>query len=110
MRTIVVGGLVLALHAGAAVAQDLPPQLGRSMPLYPGLYFNAGYTQDDRDRSYDAFGHPRDSATPQTPGGQTAFPENSGVASFTWHFPMFESYGLNFFSNRTHVARTVLTR
>jgi hypothetical protein len=108
MRKVVVAAVVLALHAGGAPAQELPPQFGRYMPLYPGLYLDAGFTQDDRDRSYDRDGHSHPSATPQTPGGKTGFPENSGFATFTWHFPMFESYGLPFFSDRTHVARMTL--
>jgi hypothetical protein len=107
MRTVVAGAFALVLHAGGAAAQDLPPQFGRYMPLYPGLYLNAGYTQDDRDRSYDAFGRSRPSATPQTPG-RSAFPEKSAIASFTWHFPMFESGNVSFFSSRMHLARVTL--
>lgn len=103
-----VRGLLLAaaaLYGAAAPAQELPPMPGRYMPLYPGLYASAAFGQDERDWSYDAAGHSRHSATPQTPGGTTSFPSTSGVLSLTWHFPMFESYGLGFFSNRTHLAR-----
>lgn len=101
--------LVMAALTGApAHAQELPPMFGRYMPLYPGLYLDAAYSQDDRDRSFDTNGTSRASATPQAPGGKTGFPETSGVVAFTWHFPMFESYGLGFFSDRTHVARMTL--
>lgn len=99
---------VAALLGGTAAAQELPPQLGRYMPLYPGLYVDAAFSQDDRDRSFDQDGHARASATPQTPGGKTGFPEDSGAVAFTWHFPMFESYGLPFLSSRTHMARMTL--
>lgn len=108
MRTAVVAGVLLALGTGPALAQELPPQFGRYMPLYPGLYVDAALAEDDRDRSFDALGRARASATPQTPGGRTAFPERSSVVAFTWHFPMFESQGLAFFSDRTHLARVTL--
>ncbi|MGH8481285.1 MAG: transporter, partial [Nevskiaceae bacterium] len=84
-----------------------PPQFGRYMPLYPGMYLHTGLVQDERDRSFDQDGGSRGSATPQTPG-RTAFPETTAVTSFTWHFPMFESYRLPFVSSRTHVARMTL--
>ena len=105
-----VRGLAIAavLHGGVAHAQqDLPPQFGRYMPLYPGLYLDAGLTQDDRDRSFDASGATHATAAPQTPG-RTSFPESTLVTSFTWHFPMFESYDLPFLSSRTHLARATL--
>jgi hypothetical protein len=101
--------IAAALHGGVALAQeDLPPQLGRYMALYPGLYVDVGFWQDDRDRSFDAEGRERASATPQAPGGQTGFPQDAGVAAFTWHFPMFESYGLPLISDRTYLARMTL--
>lgn len=106
-----IGGLgwaiALAAAMPAAQAEELAPALGRYMPMYPGLYLSTGYAQDERDWSFDQNGHERASATPQTPG-RTAFPEQSGHATFTWHFPMFESYGLPFFSSRTHTARMTL--
>lgn len=105
------GGRVLALAAawlaGAAGAQELPPQFGRYMPLYPGMYLHAGVIQDDRDRSFDQDGRSRATAAPQTPG-RSGFPETTTLAAFTWHFPMFESYDLPFFSSRTHLARATL--
>lgn len=107
MRGGIIGGLLVVLASLPAQADELAPQLGRYLPMYPGLYLNAGYAQDERDWTFDASGHERSSATPQTPG-RTAFPEKSGYATFTWHFPMFESYGLSFFSDRTHTARMTL--
>ena len=108
-RAVRVLAIAAALLGGVAHAQeDLPPQLGRYLPLYPGLYVTTGYWQDDRDRSFDGDGHSRASATPQTPGGQTALPWQGGAASFTWHFPMFESYALPFLSDRTYLARMTL--
>lgn len=91
------------LAAGTARAQDLP-QLGRYMPLYPGMYFHGGYAQDDRDAVFDEQRRERDSAAPNA-GGQTAFPEKTAYGSFLWHFPLFESYKLLFVSSRTHFAR-----
>jgi hypothetical protein len=108
-RMLAVAIVVLAgARAGAAHAQELPPQAGRYLPMYPGMYFDAGFSQDDRDRSFDAAGHSRASATPQTAGGQTGFPQDAAVAAFTWHFPMFESQWPAFLSNRTWLARATL--
>lgn len=95
------GALLLAVTCDA---QQLAPQMGRYMPLYPGLYFEGGYAQDERDSSYDQGGAKQDSAAP-TAGGQTSFPEKSVIGELTWHFPMFESYRVPFFSSRTHLAR-----
>lgn len=95
--------LAALLPLGAAAA-ELPPAPGRYMPLYPGLYGTAGYYQDDRDSVFDQSGARRDSASPSA-GGQTAFPEKTAVAELLWHFPMFESQHLPFFSSRTHFAR-----
>jgi Putative MetA-pathway of phenol degradation len=100
--------VALLACAQEAPAQELPPQFGRYMPLYPGLYVEAGLSQDDRDRSFDATGHSRASAAPQTPGGKTGFPEDSAIAAFTWHFPLFESQWPAFLSNRTYLARMTL--
>lgn len=102
-----IGALLLLAASAGAQAEELAPQLGRYLPLYPGLYFHGSYAEDERDWTFDAQGHERPSAAPQTPG-RTAFPEKSGVATFTWHFPMFESYGLPYFSSRTHTARMTL--
>jgi hypothetical protein len=109
MRSAVIGlGLALAaVHAGSARAQEPPPQFGRYMPMYPGLYFTGSYTQDDRDTSFDQAGHDVRTAAPQA-GGHTRFPERSYTGAFTWHFPMFESYNVPFFSSRTHLARVTL--
>lgn len=95
------------LACSPAWAEEPPPQFGRYLPLYPGLYFNGGYGQDERDWTFDQSGHEQPSAAPQA-GGRTAFPEKSAFGTFTWHFPMFESYGLPFFSDRTHTARMTL--
>ncbi len=46
-------------------------------------------------------------AAPQA-GGHTSFPEQTYTGAFTWHFPMFESYRVPFFSPRTHLARVTL--
>jgi hypothetical protein len=99
--------LFLLLFATPAIAQDLPPQMGQYMPLYPGMYFNGGYLQDPRDSAYDANGDRQDTVAPAA-GGQSSFPEKLAVAAFTWHFPMFESYGLPYVSSRTHLARVTL--
>ncbi len=101
--------LLSLLVCGPAAAQqaEFAPDFGRYMPLYPGLYFNGGYAQDERDSTFDQDGHERDSAAPQA-GGKTRFPEKTALASFTWHFPMFESQNLTFFSSRTHMARVTL--
>ena len=105
---VVALGLLACARAGGACAQELPPQAGRYMPLSPGMYFDAGFSRDDRDRSFDAGGHSRASATPQTAGGQTGFPEDAAIAAFTWHFPMFETQWPDFLSKRTYLARATL--
>lgn len=104
IRTILALG---SLHASGALGQELPPQMGQNMPLYPGLYFTGGFLQDARDSAYDAAGAKRDTVAPVA-GGQSSFPEQLAVAAFTWHFPMFESYGFPYFSSRTHLARVTL--
>jgi hypothetical protein len=91
------------LACAPARAQELP-QLGRYLPLYPGMYFHGGYAHDERDASFDQRGVKRDTAAPNA-GGETAFPERTLHGSFLWHFPLFESYGLLFVSGRTHFAR-----
>lgn len=99
-----VAALLLLLASCAAHAQDAVPQFARYMPLYPGMYFNGGYLQDARDGVFDQQGIKRDSAAPSA-GGKTAFPEKTLLGAFSWHFPLFESYGLPFVSSRTHLAR-----
>jgi hypothetical protein len=99
--------LALLACAGVAHADELAPEFGRYLSLYPGLYFHGGYAQDDRDASFDQNGDERASAAPQTPG-RTGFPEQSAYATFDWHFPMFESYGLALVSDRLHTARMTL--
>jgi hypothetical protein len=101
------GQALLALLPLAASAAEPAPQFGRYMPLYPGLYLDAGYAWDDADRSFDQAGDEQDSAAPQA-GGQTAFPERRLHASLTWHLPLFETAGLPFFSSRTHLLRLTL--
>ena len=109
MRNVVIalGAAAAALYADAAGAQEQPLQFGRYMPLYPGLYLNAGFVQDDRDWTFTQQGRDVNTVAPQTPG-KSAFPEKTGFASFTWHFPMFETYRVPFFSSRTHLARATL--
>jgi hypothetical protein len=102
-----IAGLLAGLLAASAGAQELPPMFGRYMPLYPGLYLTAGYGQSEQDGSYDRHGNEQDSAAPLA-GGQTAFPTRDLVTAFTWHFPMFESSNVPFFSSRTHMARITL--
>lgn len=94
--------------AGAATAAEPPPQFGRYMPLFPGLYITGGYAQDDRDSVYDQTGEKRDSASPSA-GGSTAFPEKTVTTEFLWHFPMFEAAALPFISSRTYFARAALS-
>lgn len=89
------------------MAGETAPALGRYMPMYPALYFSGGYAQDDQDRSYDQQGVDRDSAVPTVPG-QTAFPEQRLESSFTWYFPLFESFGLPWLSSTLHTARVTL--
>ncbi len=98
--------LAALLLARGALAQELAPEPGRYKPLYPSFYWTGGYVQDARDSSYDQSGTDRDSATPTY--GATSFPERALVNAFTWHFPMFESQGLPFFSSRMHLARVTL--
>lgn len=90
-----------------ALAQELPPQPGRYMPFYPGMYLTGAYSHDTRDSSYDQTGTLRDSAAPQA-GGKTKLATDNVLSTFTWHFPMFESYGLPFISSTTHMARVTL--
>ena len=99
---------LLAAAMGPAAAQELPPQLGSYMPLYPGLYFTGGYVHDGGDSSYDQQGKKQPTATPQTPGGSTRLGNDSLLAQFTWHFPLFEAYQLPFVSSRTWLARATL--
>ena len=105
LKPLLLGASLLA--SGLALAEEPVPQFGRYLPLYPGLYFNGGYAQDERDWTFDQNGYEQPSAAPQA-GGQTGFPEKAGFATFAWHFPMFESEGLPFFSSRTHTARVTL--
>ncbi len=99
--------LALAAAAPARASVDALPQFARNMPLYPGMYFNARWFSDERDRVFDAQGRERDSAIPTLPD-PTRFPMQALQAEFLWHFPMFETYGLLWFSERTHFARVQL--
>lgn len=99
--------LALLGLASAAAAQELPPEFGRYRSMYPGRYLHAAVGSDDRDSAFDARGERRNTAAPNG-GGSTAFPERFGVAQVEWHFPMFETYGLPFFSSRLHTARARL--
>lgn len=101
------GALAAGLLCGAAQATEPPPQLGRYLPLYPGLYFNGGYARDERDASYDQGGREVATAAPSLERA-SAFPETRYEASLSWYFPMFESAGLLFFSDRLHMARVTL--
>lgn len=92
----------------AAAASELPPAFGRYMPLFPGLYGTLGVYQDDRDSVFDRSGAERDSASPNA-GGRTAFPEKTAIGELMWHFPMFETYRVPFFSARTHFAKVRLS-
>ena len=99
--------VLAALRLAPAAAQELPPAMGQNLPLYPGLYFTGGLLVDPRDSAYDQSGNKRDTVAPAA-GGRSSFPEKVGIAQFTWHFPMFESYGFPYFSSRTHLARVTL--
>ena len=103
--TLVLGALATSTAAYAGV--DDMPRFARNMPLYPGMYFNAHWLSDDRDAVYDADGAERDNAIP-TLAEPTEFPMTALRAEFQWHFPMFETYDLLWFSARTHFARVQL--
>jgi hypothetical protein len=89
--------------AGQAPAGDSAPGLARYKPLYPGLYFSGGYTQDDRDSVFDADGTEVATAVPSL-ASPTSFPEKRCEADFTWYFPMWEGLDVPFFSSRLHTA------
>lgn len=92
--------------AAGAIALDLAPEPGRYRPLYPGFYWTGAIAQDPRDASFDQSGVEQDSVAPHS--GRSSFPEKVLVNTFTWHFPMFESQDLPFFSSRMHMARVTL--
>ena len=98
--------LALLALAGTASAQELTPEPGRYRPLYPSLYYTFGLAQDPRDSSFDQDGNRRDSVAPHS--GDSAFPQRYAVSAFAWHFPMFESQDVPFFSSRMHMARVTL--
>lgn len=100
-------GCVLLPSAALAAIDDMP-RLARNMPLYPGMYFNSHWLSDDRDRVFDENGDERDSAIPSI-AEPTRFPMTALRAEFQWHFPMFETYDLLWFSARTHFARVELS-
>ncbi|HUP91604.1 MAG TPA: transporter [Solimonas sp.] len=95
---------LLALAGTAATASPAAPQMGRYMPLYPGMYLGAAYATDDQDSSFGPDGDEVPTAVP-TVSPATAFPEKRTDVSFTWHFPLFETYDLPFISHTTHMAR-----
>jgi hypothetical protein len=97
---------LLLLAPLAAPGQDLAPEPGRYLPLYPGMYWTGALSQDPRDSSFDAGGNRRGSAAPSS--GDTSFPERAFISAFTWHFPMFESQGIPFVSSRMYLARATL--
>lgn len=104
MRQAGLTAAVLGLLAALPAAAEPPPLMGRYMPLFPGMYFNGGYARDPRDRLFSASGEELETTVPSI-GGQTEFPEKRLEASWLWHFPMFETYRVPFFSSRTHLAR-----
>lgn len=109
MRTPHVLGILLCiLLALPAYAYEAVPRLGRYMPLYPAMYFEGGYSQNEQDRSFNQSGEESDSAVPNL-AGNSSFPEKRVDAAFVWHFPMFESQNLPFFSSRTHMFRVNLS-
>src|SRR5580658_1139763 len=108
IRSLRQAALAAALSAGTAAAQELPPQLGAYMPLYPGFYLSGGYSHDGGDSSYDQQGHKVDTAAPQTPGAPTHLDRDGFTAQLAWHFPLFESYHLPLISSRTYLARVTL--
>lgn len=101
-------GVAFLLIGHAVAAESLPPQFGRYMPLYPGMYATGGYLQDNRDSVFDQNGTKRDSASPSA-GGKTSFPEKAFVGEITWHFPMFEMAGIPLISSTTYFARAGLS-
>lgn len=103
-------GLAAALISASVFAHaavDELPQMGRYMPLYPGSYTNAYLWRDDRDSLFDAAGNEQGSSTPSV-AEPTRHPLTGLRAEMLWHFPMFETYGLPYFSGRTHFARAQL--
>jgi hypothetical protein len=98
--------VLLSLTLPARAAEPLPAH-GRYLPLYPGLYLDLGYAQDERDRAFDARGDERASALPNT-GDGISFAERRIDATFTWTFPLFEGRDLPFLSSRLHTARVHL--
>lgn len=97
----------LLLIAPLAQAAEPAPAFGRYLPLYPGLYADAGFTVDAGDRAFTQSGARADSATPGD-GIDVKFPQTRAQVDFTWTFPMFESRDLPFFSDRLHTLRIAL--
>jgi hypothetical protein len=93
--------------ASAAQADVADTALGRYLPLYPGLYVDLSYAQDERDRVFDADGEEQDTATPSLPD-PTRSPLREAQARFAWTFPLFESQNIPFLSSRLHTARVTL--
>lgn len=104
MRRALLLGAAALMQLPAHAAVDQIPRMGHNMPLYTGKYATFSWLQDERDRSYDAAGNERGTATPQV-AEPTAMPMDRFQAEYLWHFPMFETYGLPYFSSRTHFAR-----
>jgi hypothetical protein len=100
--------LVLGLAlCGEALAADLVPQMGRYLPFYPGLYFDAAVQRDNRDSFFDASGERRDGVERRL-GKPSSFPETRLDTDFRWYFPFFESYRVLGLSDTLYTARVNL--
>lgn len=107
MKRSLICMLGILASSPALAAVDQIPRMGHNMPLYVGKYASFSWLQDDRDASYDASGSERNSVAPQL-AEPTSMPMDRYQADYLWHFPMFETYGLPYFSDRTHFARVQL--
>lgn len=107
MRALRTVGVAALLASGAAAAADMPPQFGRYMPLYPGFYATAAFSQDERDRSFDQNGNEQPTALPVL-GGETRLPQRRADLNLVWHFPLFQSRGWPVISDMPFTARATL--
>lgn len=91
--------LLIAAEARSEILEFTPYR-----PLYPAMYWDAGWESDDQNRVFDAGGDRRSSSLPQL-AGRSRFPQHLLHGRLAWTFPLFEQEGLPFFSSRLHTAR-----
>lgn len=96
--------IVPLLAALTCTAHAEVPAFTPYRPLYPALYLDAAWQQDDGDEVFDASGKRRSTVLPST-AGRSRFPEQALDGRLAWYFPMFEQDALPFFSSRLHTAR-----